>query len=231
LSKKYRNFSLIENKFYFKKGLHIVKNVIIVGAGGLARMLYSWLPDFFCGENWEMAGFISDRLSDLNGYDYPAPIIGTIQDYVPKENDVFIMAIADTKVKLSIANLLEQRGAKFISIIHPTAILGHNVKLGRGCVICPHAIVTCDIEMGNFVMLNLAVTIGHDVKIDDGCTINAHSDITGFTQLGKGVFLGSHAVVTPNVKVGDFAKVGAGSVVLKKVPSDTTVFGIPAKRI
>lgn len=208
-----------------------MKKVIIVGAGGLARMIYSWLPDFMGNEDWELRGFLSDRLDALQGYDYDEPILGTIKDYRPDGNHVLVMAVADPKDKLSIAESLEQRGAMFINLIHPTAMIGKNVTLGNGCVICPRAVLTCDIQMGNFVMVNLGVTIGHDAKIDDGCTINAHSDVTGFTELGKGVFLGSHAVVTPGVKVKDFARVGAGSVVVKQVRQDTTVFGIPAKII
>ena len=80
-------------------------------------------------------------------------------------------------------------------------------------------------------MINIAATIGHDAVIGDGCTINSHSDVTGFVKLGTGVFLGSHAVITPSVKVKDFARIGAGSIVVKQVAAETSVFGIPAKKI
>ncbi|KIL35416.1 hypothetical protein SD71_14040 [Cohnella kolymensis] len=208
------------------------KRLIIVGAGGLARMIYSWLPDFSgYQEAWEPAGFLSDRLDDLQGYDYELPILGTIGDYQPEPNDQLVMAIAEPRSKLSIGESLERRGAKFTSLIHPTAIIGKNVKFGRGCVICPRAVLTCDIRMGSFVLVNLAVTIGHDVRIGDGCTINAHADVTGFTELGIGVFLGSHAVVTPSVKAKDYTKIGAGSVAIRTVPPGISIFGVPGKRI
>ncbi|MEH7251322.1 acetyltransferase [Neobacillus niacini] len=207
-----------------------MKKVIIVGAGGLGRMIYSWLPDFL-EDSWEPIGFISDRLDVLDGYDYDIPILSTIQEYKPEADHVFVMAIADPKAKLAVAEELEERGARFINLIHPTAIVGKNVKMGKGCVVCPRVVLTCDIELGDFVMLNLCATIGHDVIIGNGCTINSHSDVTGGAKLGTGVFLGSHAVITPNLKVRDFAKIGAGSVVVKQVAQDTTVFGIPAKKI
>lgn len=207
-----------------------MKKVILVGAGGLARMIYSWLPDFL-DERWEPIGFISDKLDILDGFDYDVPILSTIQEYQPEDDHLLVMAIADPKAKLEVADLLENRGAKFINLVHPTATIGKNVKLGHGCVICPRAILTCDIQIGNFVLFNIGVTIGHDVHIGDGCTINSHSDVTGCVQLGTGVFLGSHAVITPGIKVKDFAKIGAGSVVVKKVQSEITVFGVPAKQI
>jgi sugar O-acyltransferase (sialic acid O-acetyltransferase NeuD family) len=213
-------------------GTYIKKKIILVGAGGLARMIYSWLPDFLeDGGEWEAAGFLSDKLDDLQGYDYDAPVLETIRDYRPAVGDLLVMAIADPRNKLIIAGSLEQRGGKFINLVHPTAIIGKNVQLGRGCVICPNAVLTCDIKMGNFVLVNLAVTIGHDVQIGDGCTLNAHADVTGFTELKEGVFLGSHAVLTPSVKVKEYAKIGAGSVALRTVQPGTAVFGVPAKKI
>lgn len=207
------------------------KKIIIVGAGGLARMIYSWLPDFLINNDWELIGFLSDSPDDLKGYNYDEPILSSIDAYKPTDNEVLVMAISDPKNKLLIAEKLERKGGKFITLIHPTAIIGKNVEIGRGCVICPSAILTCDIQIGNFVMVNIGVTVGHDAKIDEGCTINAHSDITGYAQLGRGVFLGSHAVITPKIKVKKFARIGAGSIVVKQVQSDTTVFGIPAKKI
>ncbi|WP_312469060.1 acetyltransferase [Neobacillus sp.] len=207
-----------------------MNKLIIVGAGGLARMIYSWLTDF-TDQSWEPIGFISDNLNLLDGYNYDLPIISSIREYRPEIDHVLVMAIADPKTKLAIAKELEERGARFITLIHSTAIIGKNVEIGNGSVICPRAILTCDIQLGSFVLLNLSVTIGHDVNIGNGCTINSHSDVTGCAQLGTGVFLGSHAVITPSVKVRDFAKIGAGSVAVKQVKQDTTVFGIPAKLI
>lgn len=207
-----------------------MKKVVIVGAGGLARMIYSWLPDFL-DRNWEPIGFIDDRLDVLGGYDYDLPILSTIQEYRPEEDHLLIMAIADPKAKIAVAEELENRGAKFLNLIHPTAMIGKHVQIGKGCVVCPRVILTCDIKIGDFVLLNLGVTVGHDAIIGNGCTINSHSDVTGCVSLGTGVFLGSHAVITPSVKVKDYAKIGAGSVVVTQVKSDTTVFGIPAKKI
>ncbi|MGJ7919527.1 acetyltransferase [Neobacillus sp. LXY-4] len=207
-----------------------MKKVIIVGAGGLGRMIYSWLPDF-SDEDLEPIGFISDRLDLLEGYNYDIPILSTIKEYQPQDDHVLVMAIANPIDKLEIAKDLEDRGASFKSLIHPTALVGKNVEIGKGSVVCPRAILTCDIKIGDYVLLNLGVTIGHDVQIGDGCTINSHSDVTGSAKLSTGVFLGSHAVVMPGVKVKDFAKIGAGSVVIKQVSSATTVFGIPAKQV
>lgn len=207
-----------------------MKKLIIVGAGGLARMVYSWLDDL-SDQGFEPCGFVSDNVHLLENLNYQLPIISTIQDYIPEEDHILIMAIADPKSKLCIARTLEARGGKFINFIHPTAIIGKNVEIGTGCIISPRTVLTCDIQIGDYCLLNIGVTIGHDAVIGNGTTINSHSDVTGGVKLGEGVFLGSHAVITPNVKVGDYARIGAGSVVVKQVKAESAIFGVPAKKI
>lgn len=46
--------------------------------------------------------------------------------------------------------------------------------------------------------------------------------------LGSGVVVGAGAIVLGAIKVGDRSRIGAASVVLRDVPADTTVFGVPA---
>lgn len=209
-----------------------MKRLIIVGAGGFAReVFWTALDSSSSQSDWSLYGFLSDYPDDLDAYDYPISIIGAIRDYVPTDEDLFVMAIAEPVDKLRIAKELEGRGANFITLIHPTAIVRKNSKVGRGCVICPGAMVSCDVSLGNFVTFNAVADVGHDAHIGDGCTLSSYTEVMGHAELGKGVFLGSHASILPKAKVGDFATVGAGSVVLKSVKPRTTVFGVPAKVI
>ena len=53
----------------------------------------------------------------------------------------------------------------------------------------------------------------------------------GFSRIGDNVTLHTRATILPHVKVGDNSIVGAGSVVLRNVKSNITVFGVPAKKI
>ena len=103
--------------------------------------------------------------------------------------------------------------------------------IGSGGILCRNSVVTVDVTLGAHVHLNLAATVGHDARIEAFCTLSCQVDICGSVTLGEGVFLGSHASVMPKAKVGEWARVGAGSVVLRTVRAETTVFGVPAKRV
>ena len=209
-----------------------MKRLLIIGAGGFGREIYGWAKDVQEKDpGWELGGFLDENIYALDDYSYPIGIVGNPDTYLPSDNDLFICAIGDPVAKLDICQLLEDRGANFITLIHPTAIIGPKCELGYGCILCPGSLLTTNVSLGNFVTLNVYATVGHEAVIGDGSTLSGHADVTGSAKLGKGVFLGSHAVVLPSATVEDFVTVGAGSTVLRFAQSNSTVFGVPAKNI
>ena len=211
---------------------YFMKRLIIVGAGGFGREILSWALDCEALQHeWRVSGFLDEKPLALEAFDCAYPIVGSPSNYLPAEDDVFVCAIGDPRTKLRVCAELLARGARFITLIHPSAIIGRNNKIGQGCVFCPGSLITTNVTLGDFVTLNASSSIGHDAVIGEGCTLSGHVDVTGFCSLGEGVFLGSHAVVLPSAKVGDYAIVGAGSVVLKKVKPGATVMGVPAKQV
>lgn len=209
-----------------------MNRLLIVGASGFGREVLCWLSDMPEEKrDWEIAGFLDTNPLALKGYACSYPILGDPLNFDLQEDDRLVCAIGDPKTKLRLCGELKKRGGKFFTLIHKTAVIGRHCKIGEGCVVCPGAVITTDVNIGNFVTVNVHATVGHDSVIGDGSTLSGHADVTGFTKLGKGVFLGSHASIIPNVQVGDFAVVGAGSMVVRKVKPDTTVMGVPAKQI
>ena len=209
-----------------------MKKIVIVGAGGLGREVLAWLLDLVGPDSGhKIAGFLDANPSVLDKFDCPYPILGDPGDYIPEADELFICALGNPKTKKNVCSKLRDRGALFFTLIHPSAVVGPRCVLGEGVVICPGAILTTDITVGEFAMINAQATIGHDAIIGAWSTISGHADVTGFAKLGEGVFLGSHASVLPSAQVGDYAIVGAGSVVVRRVKPNVTVFGVPAKQI
>ncbi|MBW1917910.1 MAG: NeuD/PglB/VioB family sugar acetyltransferase [Deltaproteobacteria bacterium] len=210
-----------------------MNKLIIVGAGGFGRDLLSWVQAIPTQErDWELAGFLDDNPEALKGYSCNLPIMGNIKDYRPRKDDRLVMGVASpTSLKLEIAQQMLNKGANFISIIHPTVVKGINIKIGQGCVICPYALIGNNNKIGDFVTINVFTSIGHDVIVGDGCTFHTHISISGFVKLGRGVEVGSHGCIIPHIKVGEFAKVSAGSAVFANVKPGITVIGVPAKKL
>lgn len=206
-------------------------NVIIVGAGGCAREIYYWANDTFFIDDYIIKGFLSYNQKDLEGYNIKVGIIGNDDNYKIEENDRFIIAIGNIDIKKRVVNRLKKRGAKFISLIHPTALIIPTAKIGEGVVICPHCLISDNAQLGNFVMMNINSICGHDGKVGKYCILSPYAILNGFAILEDEVFLGTHATVAPYKRVGYRSKVSANSVVMRNIPPNKIVFGVPGKAI
>ena len=207
-----------------------MKNLIIIGAGGFGREVFGWAQQ--CHEHekeWTIKGFLDDNPGSLGSFNPGKDVISSIDEYQPESGDLFVCAIGQPKAKKACCLQVLEKGGEFANIIHPTVVMGRNVELGAGVILCPFVTLTCDIKIGNFVSFNIHCAVGHDVVVGDWCQMSSFCDLTGGVVLGEGVFMGSHASILPGGRVGDEAVVGAGSVVLKNVEPGCTVIGVPAK--
>jgi serine O-acetyltransferase len=111
--------------------------------------------------------------------------------------------------------LQSRSSAVFQCDIHPAA------RIGRG-IFLDHAT--------GFVMGETAV-VGDDVSILHDVTLGGSGKETGdrHPKIRNGVMLGAGAKILGNIEVGHCSRVAAGSVVVKTVPNNVTVAGVPAK--
>jgi len=209
-----------------------MKNLIIVGAGDFGREVLDWalaIPEK--KRDWNVVGFLDDNPDALTSYDTGLEILGCTSTYKPQKNDVFVIAIGEPASRKKIARLLAERGGTFTQVIHPSAVIGSRCKLGIGTIICPRVVITTDIHIGDFVILNVASSIGHNSVIGDFCTVSPHCAIMGHGTIEPEVFFGVCAHCVPNITIERGAIVGAGSTVYRRVEKYSTVFTTPAKKL
>lgn len=182
------------------------------------------------GEIFVVKGFIDDNLAALDGYpDYP-PVIGTIKDYIPQENDVFVSSIGGASRRACMEAVIS-RGGAFMNLIHSTARIRKNVRLGTGNFIGAYVAISNDTEIGDYNMIQTYTVIGHDSKIGNWNRIDTHVVCVGGIVIEDETVIHTSAVISHNVTVETGAHVGALSFVIRKVRAGTTVTGNPAKRL
>jgi sugar O-acyltransferase (sialic acid O-acetyltransferase NeuD family) len=205
-------------------------DIVIVGAGGFGREVLQYVSDAFdLGVTHRVRGFLDDSATTVEPASLNQCILGTTRSYVPAGNDRFIIAVGQPALRLEIAQRLAERGAQFLSVIHPLAYVAATASLGTGCVLSPFATVGANAVLGDHVVLTYYSSVGHDAVVGDCTALSPYSVTNGGSRLGTAVFLGSHATVNPLRQVGDATKIAAGSIVYRDIPAHMLALGNPAK--
>ena len=208
-----------------------MKDLIIVGASGFGREVLQWVKDINnIKQSWIIRGFIDDNLKALDGYKCDYKVIGRIQDWTVSGMEVYCCAIAMPMIKEKLVTSLKLKGANFINMVHPTAIISEFCEIGEGLIVTPRAKISPNVTLGNFVTI-LGSGIGHDAIIGDFSTIAANCSVSGHVVLGKRDFVASNVCIAPSKKIGDDVFIGMGSMVVSNIKAGIKVMGNPARKI
>ncbi len=210
-----------------------MKKTVIFGAGGFGREVKMLLDQINLTKNeFKFIGYYDDGIekgTQINNHQ----VLGNLVELSKIEDEInVIIAIASPEIKIKIVSALNKSNFKFPTIIHPNVLIGsESVKIGKGSIICAGCIVTCNIEIDDFVILNLCCTVGHDTIIKSYCSFMPSVNISGEVLINENVYVGTGAKIINQLEVGKNTIVGAGAVVSKSLPEKCTAVGIPAKPI
>lgn len=140
-----------------------------------------------------------------------------------------VVAVGDNRARLRIAAELAEAGARFGTLVHPSAVVASSATVDGGSVVFAGAVVQSRAQIGAHVIVNSGAIVEHDCTIEDGASLSPGCCMGGRVHVGAGAFVGVGATLCPRVVVGAGAIVGAGAVVTADVPPDSLVYGVPAR--
>lgn len=217
------------------------RTYVILGAGGFAREVIVHLKDFFYSMSSNAENFFNIVLVDdftpltevqIGGIGYEV-----IKDWNFKKFDNvvgFLVGVGDPNLKKQMIEKANKAGLSAApTLVHPRAIVQNGANtVGFGGVICPGVIVTTNVSIGDYVILNLNCTVGHDAVIQDYVTANPGCHISGNTLISESVSLGTGTAVREKTKIASGVITGAQSCVVKNIDkSNIVVTGVPAKEL
>ncbi len=133
--------------------------------------------------------------------------------------------------RMGVHNRLKKMGFDFMTVLHPSAIVGRSVQMGEGCQLMAGAILQPGVRLGDGVVVNTHSSIDHDSLVADHVFVSPGVALCGGVVVEGEAFIGAGATVLPAVKIGAKSVVAAGSVVIRPVSPGIVVAGNPAREM
>ena len=203
---------------------------MIVGTGGMGRDLHALLRDLVAATpGLEVLGFLDDDAGKHGGLVHGLPVLGDISWVAANPAVEVAVGIGSPAGKRTVVERLRAAGARFPSLVHPSAVIGGEVELGQGTIVSAGCVLTTDIRVGDFVTINTLCSLAHDDSVEAYATLAPGVHLAGNVHVGEGADIGTGAVTVQGVEIGEWSIVGAGTVVVRDVPANVTAVGSPAR--
>lgn len=212
-----------------------VKSIAIVGAGGFAREV-AWLireidPE---GTRFRFTGFLVPDAGAVESAGPSAPVFveSEVLDDPSRRPDALALGMGDPASRRRLAADLRRRYPEVAwpALVHPGVRYDRaSCRIGDGALVCAGVILTVNVRIEPFALLNLSCTVGHEAVVGEGSVLNPSVNISGGVTVGAGTLIGTGAQVLQDLEIGEGAVVGAGAVVTRSLPAGVTAVGIPAK--
>jgi sugar O-acyltransferase (sialic acid O-acetyltransferase NeuD family) len=210
--------------------------LVVIGAGGFGREALDVVEAMnraVATPIFDVLGVVDDSPSAVNldrlarrGVKY----LGTVDGWLADSAEAgYVLGVGAPSARQRLDQRLAGAGLEPVTVVHPAAGTGSELRLGAGAVICAGAQVSTNVEIGRQVHLNPNVTIGHDAVLEDYVSVNPGAIVSGECRIGRGTLVGAGAVVLQGLSVGDGSLVGAAACVTRDVPPATTIKGVPAR--
>ena len=206
--------------------------VIIIGAGGHARVLISSLKTL----KREIIGILDEDPTTTTQNIAGIQILGNddkIKDYTPDDIELVngIGSVSSTERRKNIYTKFKKDGYSFAQVIHPSATIMNDVQWGEGVQIMAGAIIQTGCVIEDNTIINTGAILDHDCIIGEHTHVAPGAVLSGGVQIASMSHIGTAASIIQGIKIGAGAIIGAGAVVIKDIPANTKVVGVPARLI
>lgn len=214
-----------------------MKDIAVYGAGGFGRevaCLVSIINESFPKPRWNFIGFFDDNDALKGTSNEYGEILGGIKELNEWARPIdIVIAIGSPQVVKKVAERIVNPLVSFPNIIAPNVqwLDEKNVRMGKGNVICSGCLISCNVEIGDFNILNGFIPVGHDARIGNYNVIMPSCNISGGVEFGECNFMGVKSVVLQYLKVGSNVKIGAGSILMKNAKDGHLYVGVPAQKM
>lgn len=153
------------------------------------------------GESLEVLGFLDDNPTNASRNLGKYRIVGGFSWISDNRNvAVFNAIMRSTTLRRATTEKLRGLGAKFFSLVHPTASVEY-ARVGEGCYVGKNVHLEFGSSIGDGSVVLANSTIAHDSQVGRHCFLGSGVHIQGHATIEDEVFIGAGSVIHPNVTV------------------------------
>lgn len=215
--------------------------LLIFGTSGISKEVKTIVDEINSqsyGKVFDLLGFVSEKSEEIGCDIYGCKVVCCDNNFEQYINDFpqlgVVVPLGTPAIKKQIIKKIDKiPNLVFPNIISPSAKIMDNttVEMGVGNIICSGCILTTEISIGNFNLININSTVGHNVIIGNYGVINPLSSISGNVTIEDEVLLGAGCAVKQGVQVKKKSIVGLGAIVVKDVEEEAVMICKAAERI
>ena len=199
-----------------------MKKLIIIGASGHGKVI----SDIAKLNGYSDIVFLDDNPLITTCGD--SPVVGKTALVETLEGDV-VVGIGNTQIRKRIQETISE--SRMVALIHPNAVIGSHVEIGRGTVVMAGAVINCGSTIGKGCIINTCASVDHDCVVSDYVHVAVGGHLCGTVSIGEGTWIGAGSTVSNNVSICADCMIGAGAVVVKDISEAGKYVGVPARKI
>jgi len=144
-----------------------------------------------------------------------------------------IVTIGDNNTRRKVVNKIVTKhiGFKFVTAVHPSAIIGKNTTIGDGSVLMAGTIINNDSKIGEHCYVGCNASVDHDSILGNFSSVGPGVTTGGTIMIGNCSAVGIGANILHGRVIGHDTIIGAGSLVVQDIGDLVVAYGSPAKEI
>ena len=184
-------------------------------------------------QEYNLIGFVDDVAEKQGRHVFGFPVFD--RSAFDIFADAFVLAVPGSpvsyKIRKEIISGLKISQTRFAQVIHPSAQISKNSKIGYNVLIMAGVVICGNAAIHDHVVILPNTVIHHDTSVGEYSLLGSGIVLTGYSSIEENCYIGSKSSISNYVTIGKMSLIGIGSNVLKTVPESSIYAGNPAKEI
>ncbi len=201
--------------------------IAIVASSGHARVVADIIENQGLHQ---IVGFLDDN-KDVGTPIGDYLVIGKSFDIATAGVEGAIVAIGDNAIRAKLARRIGEVApeVRFVSAIHPKACVAKSADIGSGVVVMANAVINPHCVVGNHCIINTGAILEHDGIMLDFSSLAPGVVTGGNCRVGRFSAISLGAKIKHNINIGNDTVIGAASLIIQDVPSNSVCYGVPGR--